>query len=168
MSKVNSLIAKFESVNDNTVPVPSVSKINSASAKGAKPILDKKDKFLTAVFEQHLQAAHGKLVKATNRVGRLTSHLEQAHFYLSVLSFFNLALHFSMDQAHSTIVVLKRENERLKKETDAYYEKYKKNQQRAIRAERCLLKDPVWSGFFMERAIRNTEEMKRRRQQEFD
>ena len=90
MSKVNSLIAKFESVKDSTVPVPSASKISSASAKDAKPFLDKKDKFLTAVvtgFQQHLQAAHGKLVIATNRVGRLTSHLEQANFYLSIVSF---------------------------------------------------------------------------------
>ena len=71
-----------------------------------------------------------------------------------------------MKQAHSTIVALKRENERLKKEADTYYDKYKTNQQRAIRAERCLLKDPVWSGFFMERAIRKTEEMKKRRQQD--
>ena len=73
-----------------------------------------------------------------------------------------------MKQAHSTIVALKRENERLKKEADTYYDKYKTNQQRAIRAERCLLKDPVWSGFFMERAIRKTEEMKKRRQQDLE
>ena len=73
-----------------------------------------------------------------------------------------------MEQAHATIVVLKKENERLKQEADAYYEKYKSHQQRAIRAERCLLKDPVWSGFFMERAIRKTEEMKKKRQHDVD
>jgi len=86
MSKVNSLIAKFESVNVSTVHVPSAN-IKSASAKGAKPILDKKDKFLTAVvtgFQQHLQAAHGKLVIATNRVGCLTSHLNQAIFIINL------------------------------------------------------------------------------------
>ena len=148
MSKVNSLIAKFESLKDGAVPVPSASKINSASAKAKTPNLDKKDKFLTAVvsgFQQHLQAAHGKLVIATNRVGRLTSHLEQAH---------------------CTIVALKKENEKLEKEANTYYEKFKTHQQRAIRAERCLLKDPIWSGFLMERAIKETEEMKKKRQQD--
>ena len=69
-------------------------------------------------------------------------------------------------QAHSTIVALKKENEKLEKEANTYYEKFKTHQQRAIRAERCLLKDPIWSGFLMERAIKETEEMKKKRQQD--
>jgi len=95
-------------------------------------------------FQKHLRVSHQKILKASSDAVFFKEHL---------------------DCAHEKIKKLKSENENLKKESTDFFIKFKSMEQRAVRAERCLLKSTFWSRFYMDQAVKEMEENRRQREE---